>query len=518
MGRVDSPGLSARVEGLARARPGRAAYVDETGEISWSEYVLLADALRDELGLDALPGGARVAVLLPDGIAVHAAYLACERAGLVIVGLPDRAGDQEIAHLLGRTDASVLISLPERRGRSLDELRIELERRGVQGVRFVAVDPQAVRSRLPPAPADVSRRTRPDELWLINSTSGTTGLPKCVVQVQDRWALAAAHAAAAASITADDRVLCLVPAPFGFGLWAAHFLPAEVGCSTVLMAKFDAERAVRTIEEQRITVLACVTTQFVMMLQSPAFQDADLSSLRVMFTGGEKVPRVRSTAWEQATGSKILQFYGSNEAGPVSCTALADDDDHRLDSVGRLLPGVKHRLYDEAGAELAEGSGVPGRLGVRGPGTYGARYWDDPEANDQLYAPDGFLLMPDVVLVDDDRHVTIQGRTSDFIIRGGKNISAAVVEDEVSRHPAVKMVAVVPVPDEVFGERVCAVVTERVPGGGLTLADVTGQLAARGVSREYWPERLVIVADLPMSTGGKIAKKQIAALVATTSG
>jgi acyl-CoA synthetase len=121
------------------------------------------------------------------------------------------------------------------------------------------------------------------------------------------------------------------------------------------------------------------------------------------------------------------------------------------------------------------------------------------------------MLMGDLVSIDDDGWMTVVGRTSDIIIRGGKNISAVVVENAVDSHPAVDGVGIVPVPDEVFGERVCAVVT-LVPGATLTLEELTAHLDARGLGKESWPEHLVVLDELPRSSGGKLAKAELRAL------
>ena len=109
-----------------------------------------------------------------------------------------------------------------------------------------------------------------------------------------------------------------MPAPFGFGLWTAHFTPAILGCPTIVAPRFDAGRTLGPIERERVTVLACVSTQFIMMLNSPLIDEVDLSSLRAMFTGGEAVPYERAAAFEERTGAAVLQFYGSNETGAFS--------------------------------------------------------------------------------------------------------------------------------------------------------------------------------------------------------
>ena len=139
-----------------------------------------------------------------------------------------------------------------------------------------------------------------------------------------------------------------------------------------------------------------------------------------------------------------------------------------------------------------------------------SRLLDDPAANAELFTPDGWMLMGDVVEIDDDGYLRVVGRTSDFIIRGGKNISAPALEAEIAEHPSVALVAAVSMPDETFGERVCVYVVARA-GVTITLADFVEFLTARGVSKEWFPEHLVQLNDLPRSSGDKVAKGELRA-------
>src|SRR5699024_7198019 len=112
----------------------------------------------------------------------------------------------------------------------------------------------------------------------------------------------------------------VLPSPYGFGLWSAHFVPTMLGATTVLSEEFDPAQTLRLLEREKATLLAAVTSQLVMMLNSPVLDEVDLSALRVVFTGGERVPPERAEEFEARTGARILQFYGSNEAGPISVT------------------------------------------------------------------------------------------------------------------------------------------------------------------------------------------------------
>jgi acyl-CoA synthetase len=495
--------ISELVARHARKRPTATAFVGPDERLCWAEYDQWADALAVEVA--SLPGepGDRVAVLLPDGPAVHVAFLAVERAGRVIVGIGSRAGDREVGHLIGITGAGALIAEDERA-----PLAARL------GLRHV--DPQASRSR----ESDAQIRTLGDigGLWLLNSTSGTTGLPKCVMHDQRRWFAFHELAVAAADLTPDDVFMSVLPAPFGFGIWTGHVTPTVLGAPTVAMPRFDADLALELVERERVSVLAAVSTQFVMLLDAPTFDARDLSSLRVLFTGGEMVPYRRAAEFEDRTGCTVLQFYGSNETGALSNTGLADPRERRLRTAGRVIPGMHVRLLagpgpgDDDDVDITA-TGGPGIAACRGPVTC-LGYYGDPEANARLYTSDGWMRTGDYCTIDAEGYLTVTGRASDFIIRGGKNVSAAQVEDEVATHPAVALAAAVAMPDPVFGERVCVYVELTAGSAPLDLDALREHLVSRGVGKELWPERVIVLDALPRSSGGKVAKGALRADVA----
>ncbi len=387
----------------ARRDPDGVAFVG-AGRCTWREYSHDASAVAATLALRFPARGTRVAVQMPDGCDVHVLYLAAERAGLVVVGIGPRAGRGEVDHIVGRTGAVALLhELPE-----LGD----------------------------PADLDPARALGPDELWLLNSTSGTTGLPKVVMHSQARWFAFHELAVRTGALTADDVFMSVLPAPFGFGLWTAHFTPTILGAPCALLDRFTPEAALDAIDTFGVTVLAAVSTQFVMLLESAALAEHDLSSLRVLYTGGERVPADRAAEFEDRTGARVLQFYGSNETGALSATALTDDRRVRLETAGRVIPELHVRLLDpDTGADVTA-TGGPGVAACRGAVNC-LGYWDDDAANAELLTADGWMRTGDLCTIAPDGVLTVVGRTSDVVIRGGKNISAAQVEAEVSTHPAV---------------------------------------------------------------------------------
>jgi acyl-CoA synthetase len=446
---------------------------------------------------------------------VHVAFVGCEKAGLVVMGIGPRAGRGEMRHLLAKSGAAALVSRASARELDLRALFAELRDEGLPLRAHVVVERQLEANEACYSGGTVrlgdaelaGRRLGVEDLFLLNSTSGTTGLPKCVTHHQARWFHFHELAVESGELSASDVFLSALPAPFGFGLWTAHFTPTALGAPCVVLEKFTPEAALAAIARERVTVLAAVSTQFIMLLNSPAFERTDFSSLRVLYTGGEAVPYERALEWEQRTGSRVLQFYGSNETGALSRTTTRDPQEKRLTTAGRLIDAMRVRLCDEAGNDVtASGRGIPA---CRGPLTCRG-YYDDPAANEKLYTRDGWMLTGDVGRIDEDGYLTIVGRTADFIIRGGKNVSGPAVEEAVASHPAVALAAAVAWPDPVFGERVCAYVELR-PGTSLTLADLTRHLEARGTTREWWPERLVVLDALPRASGGKVAKGELRA-------
>jgi acyl-CoA synthetase len=164
------------------------------------------------------------------------------------------------------------------------------------------------------------------------------------------------------------------------------------------------------------------------------------------------------------------------------------------------------RLFEDGRDTTASRRGQPA---CRGPAT-SVGYFEDPEANAALFTDDGWMLTGDICEMDADGYLTVVGRTSDIIIRGGKNISAPEVERYVSTHPRVALVAALAMPDHTLGERVCVYV-QLSEGTDLTVEELAGHLASIGVSKELFPEGVVVLDELPLSSGGKVAKADLRA-------
>ncbi|ACC41062.1 conserved hypothetical protein [Mycobacterium marinum M] len=501
--------LSDAVRRNAECSPHHAAYIDYPASLlTWSEFDCAATNLAEQLaGAGVLPGD-RVAVWHGDCAALHALFIAIERCGAVVVGIGARAGIREATQILRAAQVKLLVSDAPRSAAATEvsaQLPVPsgvLVREG-KTLRFdgkpVPVAPEnGLESEL-----GNERRLGPDDVFLINSTSGTTGAPKCVVHTQNRWHYFHQHAVANGMLTPQDVVLPVIPMPFGFGIWTSHTTPIYLGASAVILDRFTTLAACEAIARHRVTVLCCVSTQLTMLMADHWCRAYDLSSLRVVFAGGEALPYRRATEFEDLTGAAILQFYGSNETGLLSATTLRDSRERRLRTGGRVVPEMSVRLFDGDRDVTESGRGQPA---CRGPAT-SLGYLGGTD-HEKLFTRDGWMRMGDICEIDPDGYLTVTGRTSDFILRGGKNISAGQVEDAALTHPAVAIAAAVSMPDPVFGEKVCLYV-ELADSQRLDRTELVEHLLALGYSKELLPERLVVVDELPRSSGGKIAKGQL---------
>jgi acyl-CoA synthetase len=493
--------LSDAVRRNAGQSPERAGYVDHPGmSLTWREFDCAASALAEQLAGVGVAPGDRVGVWHGDSAAIHVLFVAVERCGAVVVGIGARAGTREVAQILRGSQPKVLVSDQHRSGAAAG-----VAAHAPVSLLTMGHEADALRLNTDTEPKTVGGESQlgADDVFLINSTSGTTGLPKCVVHTQNRWYYFHQKAVANGLLTSDDVFLPVIPTPFGFGIWTSHTTPIYLGATAVILQRFSARAACEAIVRHKATVLCCVSTQLTMLMADPARRDYDLSSLRVVFAGGEALPYRPAAEFEELTGAKILQFYGSNETGLLSGTTLADPLQRRLRTGGRIVPEMSVRLFDGDQDVTDTGCGQPA---CRGPAT-SLGYLGGTD-HDKLFTRDGWMRMGDICEIDADGYLSVTGRTSDFILRGGKNISAAQVEDAVTTHPAIAVAAAVPMPDPVFGEKVC-VYTELADSHTIELPELIEHLLALGVSKELLPERLIVVGELPRSSGGKIAKGKL---------
>ncbi len=358
----------------------------------------------------------------------------------------------------------------------------------------------------------VPGQTRGVERWnggvAVAMTSGSTGRPKCVVQSEPALRYAAQSTIDAVGLETGDSVGTFVPLSSVAALCFGLYLPAMLGGTMVCLAKWDPSKALELVRKEQIRWTMLVPT---MALQFAMVENAEggLSSLKAMTVGGGPMDASALGRAEELLGTKFLRVFGMSEALGHTTPSPSDSAEIRLGRDGRPFPGTEVRIVDEEGEPLP--LGATGRAQVKGPSLFTGYARDGAPVPPELTA-DGFFFTGDLARINDDGTINIMGREKQIIIRGGRNIDINEVEAAVGSVPDVVQVCIVPVPDQMLGERVAALVVS--PNPQMNLEFVKSHLESNQIPKHQWPEYLFTVNELPLNRVGKLARNEAVELAA----
>jgi len=449
------------------------------------------------------------------------ALYAVPRAGAVLVpGNIRHTADEQVA-MLRAASASVVVGSAEQLTRlapytdalhavrrwycldGVDPASGDLPHGTLDAAELLAFDPEPPRSGLDDH----------DHTWLIH-TSGSTGRAKGAL-LTHRSLIAAALNTSLARPVADDDVY-LFPFPL-FHVAAYNVVVHHLARRTVvLLPRFDADAVLDAIRTEGVTTMSLAPTMLAMLLDHPDRRPDDLTSLRRIAYGASAMPLdlLRRT-FAELPEVGLAQGYGMTELsgnavflGPDEHRRAAADEPWLLSAAGRPSPLVHVRIVDDGGVDVTPGAA--GEIVVRGDQVC-AGYWDDPGASAES-RHGGWFRTGDIGRIDDSGYLHVVDRRKDIIITGGENVSSREVEDIISEHPDVASVAVIGVPDDVWGERVCAVVVWReppveAPAQEQALIDWTESRMA-GFKR---PRSVVSLEEIPLNASGKVDKPALRA-------
>jgi 2,3-dihydroxybenzoate-AMP ligase len=352
----------------------------------------------------------------------------------------------------------------------------------------------------------------PDEPCILQLSGGTTGVPKLIPRTNNDYVYNTKAAVAVNDVHADDCLLVALPIAHNFPL-ACPGISGFFwkGARVVLTESPRADDVLPLIERERITHLELVPALLIRYINTPGVADRDLSSVRVINTGGQKLqPEVKRIAESVFPNARVQEVFGMAE-GLLMFVRLDDSEEVRFETAGRpVCEDDEILIVDEDRDPVPDGE--VGELLVRGPYTLRG-YYNVPEYNARTFTPDGFYCSGDLMRRHPSGNYIVEGRKKDLINRGGEKISAEEIENLILSHPAVLNVACVPMPDPVLGERMCAFVIPK-PARTLTLGELTSFLTERGLAKFKLPERLELTDDLPLSKFGKVAKNVLTKQVA----
>ncbi len=493
----------------AGSTPERLAIRFPERDLSYAALARLVDRYEGGLAAAGVGRGDCAAFLglnSPDEIAL---LFACSRLGAMFVPLNWRLAASEHRQILADCPPAVLF-VEQQFVAQTETIRSSLgstpmvsfgaARRGwIEHSEFLA--------RGEGATLRTDAATLPQAPLLVCYTSGSTGKPKGVVLSQDAIAWNALNSADMHEMTPDDRILDNLPL-FHVGGLNNQATPAlRMGCTVVLHPKFDVDATFDAIERERITLAQLVPSQLTMMLASPRWATADLSSLRMITTGSMVVPEQLIRA-VHARGVPLVQVYGSTETCPIAACLKAADAVRKIGSSGKAAAHCEVRVVDDAGDDAAPG--VTGEILVRGPNVMSG-YWNAPEATAAVLV-NGWFRSGDMGHLDAEGYLYVSGRSKEMIISGGENIYPAEIENLLIESPGVAEASVVGWPDERWGEIVVAVVVPQ-HGHRLTASDVMKQVEGR-IARFKHPRIVLFAEELPKTALGKVRREEVRRMVA----
>jgi acyl-CoA synthetase (AMP-forming)/AMP-acid ligase II len=458
----------------------------------------VAGGLRER----GLRPGDRVALLLANGLGYVSAYLGALAAGLVVVPLNVRLVRDDYLHMLADSGTSLLITtgefldrIPELGATSV--VRADEEQPGLSGLDRLAALGTAL------AEPVARRGTDPASLMY---TSGTTGSPKAVTLSNDSWCSVAETAIRVLDMSEDEVTLHVAPLTHGAGFLLLPTL--MLGGHNLLCASFDAGRALRILDEHRVTGLFVVPSMIRMMLDARPTGWRLPAALRQLYYAGSPIDAKTMREATQVFDGRLVQSFAQMES-PMFFTVL-DQNDHRralaedsplVRSAGQVLPGVRLRIVGDDGQTLPDGQA--GEILAGAPQTM-TGYWGRPEATREALADD-WLHTGDIGYLDAG-YLYIVDRKKDMIVTGGSNVYAREVEEVLLALPQVKEAAVIGVPHRIWGEAVTAVLVADVaePDSEAVLAGCRSTLAGYRV-----PKEVIWVDELPRNAYGKVLKRQL---------
>ena len=351
----------------------------------------------------------------------------------------------------------------------------------------------------------------PTDPAVFQLSGGTTGVPKLIPRTHNDYVFNSKCAASMVGVTRDDAVLITLP--------VAHNLPLACpgiqgyflrGARVVLSTSPRAADVFPLIERERITHLKVVPALLIRWINDPVIARYDLSSVRVIQSGGQRLqPEVKRLTETVIPSATVQENFGMAE-GLLIFVRLNDPYEVRLETVGRpMCDDDEVRLVDDEGREVPDGE--VGELACRGPYTL-CGYYRAPEHNARAFTADGFYLTGDLMRRHPSGDLIVEGRKKDLINRGGEKISAEEIENLILSHPSVHNVACVPVPDPVLGERTCAFIIPR-SGQSVTVEDLARFLTEAGIAKFKLPERVELVDEFPLSPFGKVSKVALTARI-----
>jgi fatty-acyl-CoA synthase len=509
--------IGTNFERTAQAHPDVEALVEVVTGRRWTYAELNDEIDRTAAGLIGLgvEKGERVGIWAPNCAEWTIVQYAAAKIGAILVNINPAYRTHELAYVLEQSGVRTLIAATSFKSSDyramVDEVRPGC--RALRDVLFlgtyewtalhqqqgVAVD--AVRDRM--AQLDTGDPIN------IQYTSGTTGFPKGATLSHRNILNNGYFATELINLGPQDRLCIPVPFYHCFGMVMGNLGCTAHGTTMVIPAPgFDPGLTLAAIEQERCTGVYGVPTMFIAMLGHPDFANTDLSSLRTGIMAGSVCPvEVMKRCVADMNMAEVAIAYGMTETSPVSCQTLIDDDlERRTASIGRAHPHVEVKIVDPGSGETLD-RGETGEFCTRGYSVM-LGYWEDDAKTAEAIDAEGWMHTGDLAVMREDGYCNVVGRIKDMVIRGGENVYPREIEEFLYTHPDIEDAQVVGVPDEKYGEEICAWI--RMKAGRAALdADAVRSFARNKLAHYKIPRYVHVVDEFPMTVTGKVRKVEM---------
>ena len=482
----------------ADERPDAIALQDGRRAVSWSELRQWVDGVASSLREFGLVGGDRVSIWMSNRIEAVVMFLACAREGFACnPSLHKTYTCAEIIELLTTLSARAFLTEPtwgaDREKVDFDSMLVRLP--SLKMVYTPDTFPRPVGNATPPC-------TDPDKVAYLAFTSGTTGVPKCVMH-SDNTLLANARDLVADWQHGSDTVLLSLSPLSHHIAWVGVAQWLLTGCRFVTDDPPAGVSRLDWIEITGATYVLGVPTHAMDILAEQQRMDRNrLGKVSVFYMAGAPIPPATAAAFLEQ-GIKPQNVYGMTENSSHQYTHPDDSAEIIVTTCGRGGKAYEVRLFDPSDPDKEIGPGEIGQIGGRGAALM-LGYFDNQRATESSFNRDGWFLSGDLGILDEAGNLRIEGRLKDLIIRGGHNIFPSHIEAVAVRHNQVDRVAAFPVPDDRLGERVCIAVS-----GTVEPDDLMQHLRDQGISKYDMPEYFIRVEEFPLTASGKILKREL---------
>lgn len=484
------------------------AFHDEdatTTRLSWRELAQAVTSIAHGLTACGVAKGDVVSFQLPNWWEFVAVHLACMRIGAVSNPLMPIFRHRELSFMVAHAESKVFIAPTRFRGFDHGALALDLKREIptlehvflIGGKGDLSFE-DALLAGMRDTAIETGAGFGPNEVMQLLYTSGTTGEPKGAMHTSNTLIGTTLAFAARMQLGSQDVVFMPSPLAHQIGFEYGLLVSVLLGAPLVLMDIWSPTRAVELLETHEATYTFAATPFLADLASFPDIEGRSLEAFRLFVTSGAPIPPPLVRAAQEKLRAHIVAGWGMTECGILTMTDLSGHKVHESD--GYPLPHEEVRIVDEQGNEVLREQ--EGTLKIRGPALF-VGYLKRPQLYD--VDADGWFDTGDIARMDLQGYIRICGRKKDIIIRGGENIPVVQIEGALYKMPQVAEVAIVAMPDQRLGERACAFVVVR-SGARIAMKDVRSFLADDGIAKQFWPERLEVLEQMPRTPTGKIQK------------